>query len=426
MDGSGPQRDLRWQRCKNCAVIVNPNFTTSITVEIISLTPPSVSAANQTVLKKILLQILILFLLPASVFAQYTGGIGRGEVIAFINTNQLNGEMPPIFGGGVGRGETVFNGNGTPLNGSTPSIYGGGIGRGENTTFINTNPLSGDTIAIYGGGIGRGETQKSIDAKPLDGSTLTIFGGGIGRGEIVFTKNTNALDGTALNIYGGGDGRGEDVVSISTTQLDGTQQISMFLGGPGRGETMQERPAGALPVTLLSFSAALAGDQVLIQWQTSSELNSAYFVVEKSLDGINWQPIGQVPAAGTSSSPLSYQLYDPHPVEGINYYRLKPTDIDGNSTYSGVATVRYHLGTVSGILVYPNPVTFEFTVELKGSAPDTKINVSLVNAQGQVMFQKQDLVGNRQTFNISNLAAGVYYLLINKNGEMTTTKIVKQ
>ena len=343
-----------------------------------------------------------------------------------VSTNQLDGTMPRPYAGGAGRGETIFIQPGVQLDGGILSIYGGGIGRGEFMISLKNNQLDGNILNIYGGGIGRGEFITPLSNNQLDGNILSIYGGGIGRGETVMVMNTNQLDGDLPNLYGGGIGRGEHLFGTYTLQLDGFEAGSMYLGGGGRGETVQQTVNTALPVTLMSFGALLAGSQVKVQWQTASEQNSAFFLVEKSLDGSSWQPVGKVTAAGQSDKPLNYQLYDTQPVEGVNYYRLKPTDLDGQFTYSSVATVHYHTRPSATISVYPNPVAYEFTVALQVSQTATRLHLALVNAHGQTVFEKQNLNGNNQTFNIANLAAGIYYLVIDNNGAVTTTKIVKQ
>ncbi|MEM9982731.1 MAG: hypothetical protein AAF734_09550, partial [Bacteroidota bacterium] len=84
-----------------------------------------------------------------------------------------------------------------------------------------------------------------------------------------------------------------------------------------------------LPIELLSFDAkAVSSKEVHLTWQTLTELNNAYFTVERSLDAATWEAIGEVPGAGNSASLLSYLYVDQAPYQGISYYRLKQTDFD--------------------------------------------------------------------------------------------------
>ncbi|HYK55273.1 MAG TPA: LamG domain-containing protein, partial [Flavisolibacter sp.] len=93
-----------------------------------------------------------------------------------------------------------------------------------------------------------------------------------------------------------------------------------------------------LPLKWDSFTAQSQGNNVLLKWRTSSELNTKNFVVQRSIDGRLWSDIGQVAAAGSSYTIKEYSYTDVHPVEGINFYRILQTDIDGRSSYSNIRT----------------------------------------------------------------------------------------
>jgi hypothetical protein len=76
-----------------------------------------------------------------------------------------------------------------------------------------------------------------------------------------------------------------------------------------------------LPVTISSFTASLNKDKVLVDWTTSQEQNNKFFTVEKSTDGSNFNFLGKVIGAGTSSVTSIYQMIDHTPADGSNYYR---------------------------------------------------------------------------------------------------------
>ena len=94
-----------------------------------------------------------------------------------------------------------------------------------------------------------------------------------------------------------------------------------------------------LPVKLSSFLVQKTDNAVKISWSTEQEINSSYFVVERSADGRNWNNIATVNAAGNSSIRMDYSIYDNAPMKGINYYRLKLVDKDGKYDYSVTRTV---------------------------------------------------------------------------------------
>ena len=88
---------------------------------------------------------------------------------------------------------------------------------------------------------------------------------------------------------------------------------------------------GALPIELFSFTVENVKNSNLINWVTSSESNNDYFLVERSVDGINWTDIKRVIGAGNSNKQLSYEIVDKNYLNTINYYRLTQVDFDGVS-----------------------------------------------------------------------------------------------
>lgn len=121
----------------------------------------------------------------------------------------------------------------------------------------------------------------------------------------------------------------------------------------------QHRPAGRfhlprhLPVSLLRFDAVVQGEQVALAWETTAEVNFDDFTVEKSSDSQNWLSLQVAEGWGTPQSTPQYATVDPQPFDGLTYYRLKQTDLDGKSTYSEVVAVAFHPS--SRLVVSPNP-----------------------------------------------------------------------
>ena len=87
-----------------------------------------------------------------------------------------------------------------------------------------------------------------------------------------------------------------------------------------------------LPVVLTKFETYCQEDNSIeIVWQTASEQNSDYFILEKSTDGVNWFNLDRILAAGNSTSTLNYNVLDNN-VDNYNYYRLMQFDVELTST----------------------------------------------------------------------------------------------
>jgi hypothetical protein len=87
------------------------------------------------------------------------------------------------------------------------------------------------------------------------------------------------------------------------------------------------RNVNRMPVHLLSFEAKAENDYVMIRWFTAKEIETDTFVVERSLNGTEYEEIGRVKAAGMSNTLQAYALVDKNPVaDKPAYYRLVPAN----------------------------------------------------------------------------------------------------
>ena len=116
---------------------------------------------------------------------------------------------------------------------------------------------------------------------------------------------------------------------------------------------------GALPLTLLNFAAANKGLKNVLSWQTSSEINTDYFAVERSENGDEFYGIAKLKSTNYFSI-NNYRYEDVLNSNAIIYYRLKQTDVDGKYSYSKVISL--HQNIESLIQVVPNPASKNCTI----------------------------------------------------------------
>ena len=185
-----------------------------------------------------------------------------------------------------------------------------------------------------------------------------------------------------------------------------------------------------LPVELISFTGTKQAEEVLLKWITASEKNSDYFVVEKSVDGINFTAIGNVSAAGNSNKLLNYTLTDKSPWIGENYYRLKQVDKDGTFEYSNIVQVDFYATKSFANNIHPNPVNNNLYFDYY-ALTDDKLQIKLYDYLGSVVIDDSKIVSIGKTIvhtDISRLAKGIYILKINatKSDYTFTQKIIKE
>ncbi len=94
-----------------------------------------------------------------------------------------------------------------------------------------------------------------------------------------------------------------------------------------------------LPIELISFEGKKQGTNNMLIWSTQSEINNDYFTIEKTIDGENFEVVGTQNGSGNSNSVLNYDLVDINVKNGINYYRLIQTDIDGKKKTSNLISI---------------------------------------------------------------------------------------
>jgi hypothetical protein len=95
---------------------------------------------------------------------------------------------------------------------------------------------------------------------------------------------------------------------------------------------------------------------VYLDWQTSSEHDNDFFLVERSKDGQTFETFLKIDGAGTTTQALKYQAIDTHPYHGTMYYRLSQADFDGSISYFKVISVRIETFAESVTKLYPNHV----------------------------------------------------------------------
>lgn len=149
----------------------------------------------------------------------------------------------------------------------------------------------------------------------------------------------------------------------------------------------------ALPVKLLFFTADQGkGKTALLQWATATETNNQYFEVQRSADAATWNAIGQVPGAINSVEELNYNLTDNSPLPGVNYYRLKQVDVDGNVSYSDIAELNFTQDNgedaAASLTLYPNPVVPNSSLYMVLNGKDEIRHFLIATSLGQPLMSE--------------------------------------
>jgi hypothetical protein len=188
---------------------------------------------------------------------------------------------------------------------------------------------------------------------------------------------------------------------------------------------------GALPVTMLSFTAKNENNNVTLNWVTSIELNNSGFTVERRLikEALTWESLTFIRGSGTTTEPVNYVFMDKKLNTGTYQYRLKQIDYNGNYEYhslNGDVTVKapaiYSVGQN-----YPNPSNpsskIDFQLPLEG-----KVTIKIFDVTGkEVATILNDYLSadfHTAVFNGTNFASGVYFYTLTAGDFVKTNKMI--
>ena len=324
-------------------------------------------------------------------------------------------------------GRTQKNGTGCTCHSPTPTA--GVFVRIEGPSTLFRGQTAQYTIKMSGGAAVKGGFNVAAHK-----GTLNVSGAGVQKlnGElthtapltfvdtvVAWTFNFTALDSVYTDtLYSAGNSVNEDG---SASNLDNWNFGAKF---PVLIENI-------IPVELTSFSAAVIKSGVNLSWSTATELNNKGFYIERSnqnqLD--NWETIGFIKGAGSTTVTQNYSTTDKTPLRGTSYYRLKQVDYDGSYTHSKVVEVTNNNVIENFVLAqnYPNPFN-----------PSTKINWS-ASIRGKQTLKVFDLIGNEIAtlvnefreagdyeveFDAANLPSGVYLYKLEAGSTVQTKKMI--
>ncbi|MFM1744908.1 MAG: hypothetical protein RLZZ630_845, partial [Bacteroidota bacterium] len=180
--------------------------------------------------------------------------------------------------------------------------------------------------------------------------------------------------------------------------------------------------ASPLPVEWLKFDARAESQAVMLDWSTASETGNDHFLVERSRELLDIEPIGMVPSRSNTSQVSHYTFRDDAPYNGLSYYRIRQVDTDGQSTVTDWKPVRFQLS--DPVRFYPNPgnglITFVFD-------PSENVDLVLLDAAGRTVYMKSlyaEDIG--QPLDLTFLSQGVYTATISGIGQTVNRRLIIQ
>ncbi|MEQ9443722.1 MAG: T9SS type A sorting domain-containing protein [Cyclobacteriaceae bacterium] len=311
---------------------------------------------------------------------------------------------------------------GTNVNTGFVNVYGfitrtGDLRFGGSTvlTVYDTLWITGDLTMSEGASI----TVESTGVLIVEGSYISD-GGAVNRndGRVVVKEDLIASGGAAIE-------NNNAFYVLGSTSSSGGATFNGVQNNPSNSNFSDESQLMAndyalyefsngnstLPIELTYFKVKAAAKTVLVEWETSTEINNDFFTVERSADGRTFESIITINGAGNSQQSRIYSYTDPYPLEGVSYYRLKQTDFDGKyERFKTVAVSRQATNAADPTPVIhsvaPNPFDISFSVAYE------------VPTAGPVRIQLMDLNGTTITSEIIEAASGRNQYQFEQGGQL--------
>lgn len=220
-----------------------------------------------------------------------------------------------------------------------------------------------------------------------------------------------------------------NVINSGLTQFGGptnfqiTTTVNVFAANTNAPMVIGNIPAILEPGHFIQLTAQKQNDKSILNWTVNILAGIERFFPERSANGSTYTTLAELPAA-------SFSFTDDRALPGLNYYRIKMIDKNGQSTYSNIAVILNAQKGVELMSITPNPVVnSNFKLNIS-AAQKSMMQMVIADIQGRVM-QKQNINAiagfNTVAVNVANFATGTYQLFLNTGeGRSRVLKFVVQ
>ena len=304
------------------------------------------------------------------------------------------------------------------------SCVGTGVSRTVWYRFIGT----GDPMTLSTCNSGTDfDTEINVLTKPIPEFPVDICGfytciAGNDNGPGI--SNPACYDGLGRNLF--------SVIDEFDTVLGQEYLIRVATGSvtPAGGNfDLEFYEVGVAPVELVDIWGDTYENGNTIAWETSSEENVLWHIIERSKDGESgWSEVGKLVSGTSAANGAFYEMEDKEPFN-LSYYRLRTVDYDGSEQVSNVISVKRERPEFDIISIYPNPIssgTVTFKVE---SEKEESIRIRVMDLAGKNVerFEFDVREGlNEMLVDVSSYRSGVYFVQFESRQGYYTKKIFKQ
>lgn len=179
-----------------------------------------------------------------------------------------------------------------------------------------------------------------------------------------------------------------------------------------------------LPVRLAYFTGGLQNGIATLNWEAATESDSKSYTIEKSLNGNSYNAIATITSKNVDGSNYSYTDAG---FNGIAYYRLRLTDLDGKTTLYNTVRLKkegisdYHIS----FYAHGNFKRILFTNDVK----EQRIQVRVSDINGRVLYTTKTVanVGSNMIPVPALVGKGMLVVsILTEDGKLTSAKTIAQ
>lgn len=218
--------------------------------------------------------------------------------------------------------------------------------------------------------------------------------------------------------------------TASSTSLNGTYNMVLeyYENSGDNRVSFNLQTLSILPVSLEAFTATEKNKTVDLNWNISDASNPDIFEIERSANGSTFTAIQKLQG---NINQTAYTYTDRYAVNGVNYYRLKITDLTGVITYSKIVSVQISGSSTQQLIsIYPTVVTSNY-FSIASNKTLNKAEIIIADFSGRIIKKQQvdnAMAGSTIKVSTDNIhGKGIYLVSVKTNDMLVSTgKIIIQ
>ena len=371
------------------------------------------------------------------------GDIAAGTISECFSSVTVSGSGQYV-GGLIGYMSSMVQDCYATGNVSGGSYVGGLIGKASGGTSTSNSYSTGSVSGSSSVGGLVGYAEPEMEMMPGSGATVTACfwdseASGNATSAAGTAKTTAEMKTLSTYTNAGWDFADEtvngsnDYWGINNTEHDGYP----FLSWEDYTHNYSDTP---LPVTLTAFEASSVKGKVQLTWTTESETENLGYVLERKVNGTNWDKIASFQdndallGFGTTCETHDYIYTDRDVIAGLSY-EYKLSDVSESNVITELAFIEVAVDALDDLTpaafgltkAYPNPFNPLLTIQYN-LTENAQTTIKILNLTGQTVDVLDNGFRNAGSHELQwqadNAASGIYFVQLQSGERIDLQKVL--